>query len=289
MGGTAEIILTEATSDLLDTIEALLHRLDRLWTRFDPHSELSRLNASGGAAMAVQPETITLIQAMKAGVAQSRGSFDPTLLPTVLKLGYDRSWSDEARTSLLPDGARPGGDLDEIAVGLGTVALPRGMTLDAGGIGKGLAADLASEAAIAAGASGALVGVAGDVVVRGQPPDGNAWRIGIEDPANGSVEMEQVRLCEGSVATSSTRKRRWKGDAGWVHHLIDPQTGMPGSSEVWSATVIAATGAKAESLTKTCMFRPTDEAFEIVEVEGGAAMIVSGSGVRTSPSWNDYR
>jgi len=60
-----------------------------------------------------------------------------------------------------------------------TVRLPAGTGFDAGGIGKGLAADLVTTEAIAAGADGICVNLGGDLRVAGTGPDG-AWTVGIE-------------------------------------------------------------------------------------------------------------
>ncbi len=73
--------------------------------------------------------------------------------------------------------------MSDIDIDGSQVTLHRGTTVDSGGVGKGLAADLAVEFALKAGALGALVEVGGDVRVGGVSPRSDSWRLAIEDPS----------------------------------------------------------------------------------------------------------
>ena len=80
------------------------------------------------------------------------------------------------------------------------------------GIGKGLAADLVTAELCSAGATGALVGIGGDLVARGTPPDDAGWVIVVEDPDDPAVALARIAIDAGGVATSSTRSNRWLVD-----------------------------------------------------------------------------
>jgi thiamine biosynthesis lipoprotein len=121
--------------------------------------------------------------------------------------------------------------------------------LDLGSTGKGLAADLAAAAALAAiragrdpDRGGALVSLGGDIAVGGTPPAGG-WRILIaedsETPADSAGEV--VAIESGAIATSSTTVRRWQRGERTLHHVIDPRTGGPVDSPWRTASVVAAT------------------------------------------------
>ncbi len=85
----------------------------------------------------------------------------------------------------------------------------------------------------------------------GPPPDGDAWRVGIEDPAGSDQPMAVVALASGAIVTSSTAVRRWMGpDGSEVHHLIDPRTGQPGGDGLRAVTVALADPAWAEIWSK---------------------------------------
>ena len=158
-----------------------LHELEQRWSRFLPTSEISGLNLAGGEARIASSDTVRLVRALVEAWHATDGAFDPTLLGTLVELGYAASRDDATlRTSLAADTAlrgRPGDILVDAASGW--VRLPRGTVLDPGGLGKGLAADIVTEEIMTAGAGGVLVEIGGDIRVVGTPPTGDAWPIAI--------------------------------------------------------------------------------------------------------------
>jgi len=294
MGGHAHITLVGASAELLEACGHLLARCETLWSRFLPESDISRLNLSEGRPTSVDPLTLELVRAMQAGHAATDGDFDPTLLPSLVAAGYAHSRVDAAKVTVLPASAVSPGSVTGIRVhedvlGMPEFVLPRGTTLDAGGIGKGLAADLICRFALLEGAWGVMAEVGGDLVVAGDAPDGLAWRIGVEDPFDANAHLAVVRLAAGAIATSSVRRRRWSTPDGERHHLLDPSTGENSSTSVQTVTVIAATGARAEALTKPGFIRDPAEFLAWLPAQGAAGLIVDATGgIRTSENWNLY-
>jgi thiamine biosynthesis lipoprotein len=227
---------------------------------------------------------------MREGWAETDRDFDPTMLPAVLAAGYGRSLVDPARVTVLPHSARTRSDLDAVAIADDRVTLPAGMALDPGGIGKGLAADLIAADLIVAGAQGCLVEIGGDVRVAGTAPDGVAWRISVDDPFELGASRGIVRLVDGGIATSSQRKRRWTTESGSeTHHLIDPRTATSAVTNIQTVTVIAATAARAEVLTKPGFLRPLDDYLAWIPTRGAAALLIDADGAEhTTSNWSDY-
>ena len=147
---------------------------------------------------------------------------------------------------------------------IGTITVPPGTTLDPGGIGKGLAADLVSAELIERGARGVLVNVGGDLRVRGEAPNGASWDVSIEHPIQPGVELVRIGLVDGAVATTSRAKRCWQTAAGAAHHIIDPRTGRPATSSHVAVTVVAREAWWAEVVAKAIF---VDE----LGIEAGAA------------------
>lgn len=170
------------------------------------------------------------------------------------------------------------------------VELPEGTTIDPGGIGKGLAADIVAERLIDDGAAGCLVELSGDLRVMGTPPDDSAWRIAIEDPFNADRQRGIIRLSDGGVATSSQRKRRWSGPDGIQrHHLLNPASSQPAVTGIQSATVLATSAMRAEYLTKPCFVQSPEVALSALPRWGAAAMLIDHSGVElVSDNWKVY-
>lgn len=291
MGGKFQLTVVGGDNNMVDEMAAYLIRLESLWSRFDPHSEISELNNSEGASVHVHPETMVLVEALIDGWSITGGKFDPTTLPVTVANGFATSRIDAERTTVLPTSAVWPGEMQGIRLNKSksTVTLPRGTTLDAGGIGKGLAADMTVALAMQLGATGAMVSANGDVVVDGESPDGNSWRIGIEHPLNPELEIGQVRLTKGAVVTSSRTRQVWMHKGADQHHLIDAATGKAARTPILSATVIASSGAIAEVQAKLPFVMDLEQSFlEITQHGSQVAAVDESMMMHTSSGWERY-
>ena len=263
-------------SALMELAIDRLHRLEQCWSRFLPTSEISGINDAGGEPRIASPDTVRLVESLVRAWHATSGSFDPTLLGALVGLGYAASRDDVTlRTSLGADviaRGHPAGIL--VDADTGWIQLPHGTTLDPGGLGKGLAADIVVEELIGAGASGALVEIGGDVRVSGIPPAGEAWMIAIA-PVADDDEIRFVQLCDGGVATSTSRLRSWIRDDEQRHHLIDPRTLRSSDADTISCSVVAGSAAWAEAFTKVAFVEQFDTALERCDAHGLAASITT--------------
>ncbi|MSX01806.1 MAG: hypothetical protein F2813_01445 [Actinobacteria bacterium] len=265
-----------------------VQELERLWSRFLPDSEVSRINAAGGGAVAASPETIDLVEKAVEGWRITGGLFDPTVLGDLVALGYDRTFKDlEALPPQAPasdnkashrSGGReePGVTVDR---GGGTVALTSDRGIDSGGIGKGLAADIVATALVEAGAPGALVNLGGDLRSAGRSPTGG-WRVDVDNPFDPLGPPAARFRLEGDTAlvTSSSQGRRWRDGDEERHHLLDPASGRPANSDIASVTVIADDGWRAEALSKAAFLSGRERAMELLPESSATGMIVGRDG-----------
>jgi thiamine biosynthesis lipoprotein len=289
MGGTATILIVGGTSSLLDEAEKLVQDCEGRWSRFLDSSEVSQLNWAEGAPVVVDPTTIRLIRSMIDGYVATSGDYDPTLLPALVAAGYAASRVDPTRATNLPDSVRAPGDLLGVVIAESTVTLPFGTTLDAGGIGKGLAADLVCELVMSAGAWGVMAELGGDIVVSGESPEGIGWSLGVENPFDVGHYSALLRLRRGALVTSSQRKRRFVHDGRVQHHLLNAVTGLSAATDVQTVSVIADTGARAEALTKPGFLRDTKDYLGWLPSMNAAGLVIDASGVAlASANWGQY-
>jgi FAD:protein FMN transferase len=293
MGCEVDVVIVGGSPNLLYLARTSIDHLERRWSRFLPESDISRLNHAAGSSVHVDPATVVLLQAMLDGWRATAGCFDPTLLVPLVGLGYAASWHDSSAVTSLPHGALLRGDLDQLWIDhqRNTVSAPRGMCLDAGGIGKGLAADLVLDQLIDAGALGASISIGGDVAVRGKAPQPGGWLIGVADPMHLDREIDQLSMVEGGVATSGTLRRQWRDDEGEpVHHLLDPATGRPvhHSREIVAVTVIAGTAAWAEVWTKAAMVRGEAMLAVLDQHQLAAQLTYADSTTATNKAWATF-
>lgn len=289
MGGMGTITLVGGGQELLNQCWKLADQCEALWSRFRPESEISVLNWAEGQPVTVSALTRKLIAAMIAGYSLTEGTYDPTLLPDVIATGYHSSVLNSADRTLLPASARAPGHLEGIQFSDDAVSLPVGTTLDPGGIGKGLAADVVAEYAMEHGAFGVMVELGGDIVVLGDAPDGNAWVLGIEDPFSEDEHKAVIRMRKGAIATSSQLKRRFGDESDATHHLIDGRTHRSAASAAQTVTVIASSGARAEVLTKRGFVDNAASYLAWLPTVGAAGLIINADGTtQSSSNWSSF-
>lgn len=259
MGSTAVAAIV-GDPRLLDSAAQLVSEMEQLWSRFIPTSDVCRLNAANSRVIAVDPLTIRLLTTMAEATTMTGGHFDPTLLAPLVGLGYRSPIAVSIASAVpRPAGAPGHGGHPMWAVRLSTdgrpsAQLPPGLAIDAGGIGKGLAADICLEHLLSAGASAALVSLGGDMAVGGSHP----WTIDVGAPriAATSGPLARLRLSSGGVATSGSTARRWRLGGRIVHHVVDPRTRQPTAHvgrAIIQATVAADHGRWAEALATEVM------------------------------------
>jgi thiamine biosynthesis lipoprotein len=234
-------------------VVSFVEHLERCWSRFIAASDISRINrlgADGGGRIEVDNSTIYLLDSMVSGYDYTGGLFNPSMLRAVVHEGYAASWVDPAivTEALASDAQWGAASLHDLQIdpSTKTVSVPAGLALDAGGIGKGLAADLAVAQLLSAGARGALVGIGGDLAMAGHPVDGSGWLVNVEQPDPAEGVLCSLAVSGGGVATSSTRSRRWMVDGVERHHQIDAFTKRCSLTDLDAVTVIAPTGWLAE-------------------------------------------
>ncbi|MFH0962605.1 MAG: FAD:protein FMN transferase [Planctomycetota bacterium] len=251
-------------------------------------SELSRLNREAdGTLRKVSPELFHVIERAFAMSELTEGAFDVTVRPSL------ELWREAAKRGAPPSA-------EEIAealtfVGYGkvklaseehAVALPTGMSIDLGGIAKGYAVDLASEALRKAGITSFLINAGGDLFAEGLRADGRPWRIYIQDPWS-EKEVKTLRriVLVGRSAATSGHYYRFTEIAGHRYsHIVDPRTGMPVEGVAASATAIGLNALETDALaTALCVLggKKAEEVVERVNGEEGsqaaAAFIITGS------------
>jgi thiamine biosynthesis lipoprotein len=268
MGAVVEIT-TDASEVAVDAALAVVAALERRWSRFLPHSELSQLNRTDGPALA-RPSTARAVEIALAGTQLTRGWFDPTRGAELRAAGYRRVHS--AGWDLPePTPARCGEVSFDGATGL--VDIPEGIEFDLGGVGKGLAADIAASLMRQSSATQVGVAVGGDVRICSDTRV--LVEIAAPDDADGPPALLGLR--DGGIAVSGPNRRRTDDGR---HHLIDPFTARP-AAHPRVAAVVAATAAGAEMLATAAAIAPLDEAVEIVEAVGATAWLIEADGTST--------
>ena len=288
-GPEAESLLRKAAARVTEVSQAL--------TRFDPDSELSRINADPRGTVEASPLVIRFVEAAIRSSEMTGGLVDSTLLPELESAGYSHSMAGGDAAGWTPGGGpgrtndpgeakrTPAGRWKSLSVDPDHGLLTRapGVRLDAGGIGKGLASDLVAELMDESGVEAWSVDCLGDVRIGGTA--GEVRPVTIGSPFRGEDPIEVLEIRKAGIATSGTTKRSWTNDDGTTaHHLIDPRTGLPTEGDLAQVTAIAPTAVEAEARAKAALLSGLAEVGRWLP-HGGLAVDLEGRVHRlTSPA-----
>ncbi|HUG39576.1 MAG TPA: FAD:protein FMN transferase [Longimicrobiales bacterium] len=227
----------------IDAAVAELRRVDATMTRFSPHSEVGRANlAAARGPVAVGAATAEVVAAALAWADRSDGAFDPCLGGAVALWDVAHRAAPPAAAEVrrfagrglhrsLELGRRGGSDV--------IVYHEPDIALDLGGIAKGYGVDRAAAALRDWGIADALVNVGGDLQALGVSPDGDAWEVGVRDPADPARLAARFRVSDRAVATSGDYEQFFEHGGRRYHHLLDPATGEPRVGASHAVTIVA--------------------------------------------------
>ena len=253
------------------------------FSRFEPDSELARLNADPRTTVPVSRVMAELVRATILAAEQSGGLVDATLIREIEAAGYREDLTTPGlelgealaiAPARAPAAPAPAPAWREVALDAdaGTVTRPPGVCFDSGGLAKGLFGDVLG--GLLAGHDSFAIDCAGDLRLDGRAELERP--VLVESPFDGST-LHSFALSRGAVATSGIGRRSWLTSAGQpAHHLLDPATGRPAFTGIVQVTAIAPTGVEAEWRTKAALLSGPERAADWLP-HGGVIVLDDGT------------
>ncbi len=262
MGGRAGVLIADnrPAEQRRRIAGAVLDRIG-VWagvlTRFDPDSELCRLNDDPASEVAIGPTLAAVLDWARAAESLTGGLVDVSLLDA-------RLWAEHGGPHAVGSVASRRWSLRRTARG-STVLRDPGVRFDLDGVAKGWLAD---RALAIVPAPTAIVDGDGDMAVRLGRDE--AVLIGVDDPRSPGGLLGTLRLAGGpdgwtfGLGTSGTSVHRWAHSDGARHHIVDPRTSRPAVSDVVQATVLGTSARAAEALAKAAVIAGSEAAFTLL-------------------------
>ncbi|MFC1540472.1 FAD:protein FMN transferase [Candidatus Margulisiibacteriota bacterium] len=228
-----------------------IRKIDRLFSKFRPDSEISLINKlASQAPLEISKETLECLQIAQGINGISNGAFDITL-------GYPYLFVLNTRTRK-------------------AYIKRKGIKIDLGGIGKGYAVEAARRLLLKKGAKSGMIDMRSSIAVFGQ----REWQVGIQHPRDPDKLLGAVVLSNGqSLATSGDYER---GD-----HIIDARIRWP-VKKCQSVTVIGRNAAVADAISTAVFVLGPGQGMDFIESQDGIeGMIVDLKGKITQSSGFD--
>ena len=258
-------IFDSVDEDVLKGCEKLCKKYDSMFSNKIEDSEISRINSAGGNPVEVSKETIKLIMKGIYYSEMSDGAFDITIAPV------SSLWDFKAETPSVPSPeaiaeAVSHVNYENIIIRDNTVKLADPQAgIDLGAIAKGYIADRIKDYLEEEGVRHAMINLGGNVLAMGSKLDGSDYNIGIQKPFDETGEpITSVKISDKSVVTSGIYQRYFKADGKIYHHILDPNTGYPCETNLYSVTILTDSSLTADALSTTCFLLGYDRGMKLI-------------------------
>lgn len=243
----------------------LCAKYEALFSRTMEGSDIWRINHADGAPVQIAPSTAELLTLAISCGEFSGGLFDITV-------GRLCALWDFGGVPMVPEqkslaGAQATVGYQQLRVDGNTAQLVNPQAwLDLGGIAKGYIADKLAVFLREAGVKAAVIDLGGNIVTVGQKPGGKPWNIGVEQPFSGhSALIGSLSLGEAAIVTSGIYERQFEQNGQLYHHILDPATGWPATSDVVSVTVVSENAAWGDALSTIIIVAGSEKSLQLLE------------------------
>ncbi len=254
-----------------------VQELHRMFSVFDPDSEISCINRNAGVRpVPVSEETYLLI---RSGIRYSRlteGKFDLTSRP------LSRLWKTAIREGKFPTKTaveRAGKLVDYRNIRMNpsdrTVMLnQKGMELDLGAIAKGYAADEVRRIFRNASMTDVLVNLGGTVVVMG------TRTVGIQNPFRKTgMSFASVSVTDQAVVTAGIYEQCVEKDGRVYHHIVDPDSGLPSDTSLTAVTLIGDSAEEGDALSTAVLMLGMEKGLALLKQRHFEGVFITREGM----------
>ena len=248
-------------------IDSIFHAVDVSVNLWVDTSVISKVNRNEDVTLdSIFVDNFRIAQE---AAALSDGYFDPTISPIVAAWGFSYKHGDSITPQLI-DSLKQLVDYRKVRIENGMVVKENpDMTLDFNAIAQGYTSDLIASFLGSRGIKNYLVDTGGEIMARGNKPNGQPWIVGIEKPADNwdseQVVHTRIALRDKGLVTSGSTRKYVERDGKRYSHCIDPNTGYPVEHQVLSVTVMANSSVWADALASICMVMGMEKSLPLIE------------------------
>ncbi len=279
------------TFELQQAITTKFEQLESQMSHWRDDSVVSRFNRTDSTSpFEITPELATVIEEAQRTAELTDGAFDITAAPLINLWGFGPS----GRQKQLPTAAQIGDvlrhvdtahlRLTESASGVFflTKQIPN-LQIDLSALAKGYAIDSIARHLNANHYDSYLIELGGELRARGTKANGDAWRVGLEQPNPHSLDRVRrtVKLRDRAIATSGGYRnfiRTSRSITNTHPHIIDPRNGHPVTHDLVSVSVIDSSAMRADAWATALFVLGPDKGYRLATKRKMAVTFVINSG-----------
>lgn len=265
-------------NDLQLRITAELEHIDLLMSNYRDDSVISQFNQNTEASTPTELDT-EIIEVLKHAQQihqDSLGCYDPTIFPLFELWGFKSADFEIPKQEQIDQALKHVG-FEHIIVEGKTVSKPHGSShIDLSSIGQGHTVAKLSALMKAQGINNHLVEIGGEMLVAGQKPEGQPWRVGVERPVPNSQQVSEIIEVTGTkdtaIMTSGTYRHYYDQDGKQYSHILNPNTGKPVDHNTVAVTVLMDNATHADAWSTALLCLGADKGITIANQQGIAAL-----------------
>ena len=236
-------------NEILEEIENIYKYYDSLTNKYNPNSDISKINNVVGEYI-INSDLYDLLEYSIGYYDKTNGLFNinmgnvTSIWKKYRELGSGIPTKEELDVNT---------DINAIKLLGNNKVLVNNANIDLGGIVKGYVTKIVGEYLDKNGINDYIINAGGNVIVGSR---NKKYKIGVEDPDNNGVlaTIKGENIC---VVTSSGYNRFYEYNNKKYHHIIDPSTNYP-SNNMKSVTIISKDCALADILSTTLFLMDID-------------------------------
>lgn len=260
----------------IDEVFTRCHAYEDLLSKTSPDGDISRLENARFSYVPIAPETREIIEMYQSLYDASEGKLDCTIGALTGLWNFHEP---------LPDNPVPAAEaIQEAAASVDANALilkddtaclaSETAKLDFGAVAKGYIAGKMRDFLVKKGVESAILDFGGNIVVIGSKPDGEAFRIGIQQPFGDANEAAvSLSVSDQSVITAGVYQRYFRQDGRLYHHILDPSTGYSAQTDLYSATILCDNPAAGDAYSTICILLGKEKALDLIRRTPGLEAI----------------
>ena len=249
----------------VDKAFAEMKRLDSIFSKYLPESEINRINQQGKGKLSKDLKEL-LVKSVEVS-EKSNGAFDITISPLT------QIWRDYSIQGKIPDSVEIKQqmkfvDYRKIKIQNDSVYMPSGFTIDLGGIAVGYCVDRAVAVLQQEGIKTGLIDAGGDIMGFGN----RKWKVAVKNP-RGDGMIKTFSIQNQAIATSGDYEKFFMKNGKRYHHIMNPKTGYP----AWgccSVTVIALDAVSVDAFSTTILVLGVRDGLALAEKEEGVEAFI---------------